>query len=100
MLVKHGAEVDARSEDGWTPLHVACMKRSTSCMQVLLDAGADESLKTSMGKTAFEMQLEARGAYMHQMQRDAAAEARKRASAASSGRSTGSTPGGSASKEE
>lgn len=91
-LIDHSADVNALSEDGWTPLHVTCMKRSTACMQVLLKAGADESIKTSMGRTAFEMQLEARGAFMQQMQVDAASEARKRASAAGVKKQKDSTP--------
>ena len=51
-----GADVEARNEDGSTPLMFAAMENSNpEVLQVLLDAGADATAKNGMGKTAWDL---------------------------------------------
>ena len=40
-LIKAGADVNATSKDGWTPLHWAARKGHTDAVIALLEAGAD-----------------------------------------------------------
>ena len=40
-LIDAGADVNARDEDGGTPLHIAAEYSSKKILQVLIDAGAD-----------------------------------------------------------
>ena len=39
-LVDRGADVDARDEDQWTPLHDACAKGNMEVTMALVDRGA------------------------------------------------------------
>ena len=41
LLVKDGGQVNSRSRDGFSPLHLACFFRQPEAAQVLLAAGAD-----------------------------------------------------------
>ena len=41
--------------EGLTTLHSLVLGGSAACVKVLLDAGADPSVKTSKGKTALEL---------------------------------------------
>ena len=45
----HGFEVDARDDNGWTPLHVAAHENNDKAAEGLLQAGADVNAQT--GKT-------------------------------------------------
>ena len=58
-LISHGADVNARNEDGVTPLMVASCWGYTKVVEALLDAGADKELKATSGglkgETALEM---------------------------------------------
>jgi ankyrin repeat protein len=45
FLVKSGASLDAKRADGKTPLHLAAQRGRHNIFQVLLDAGADSSIK-------------------------------------------------------
>ena len=48
--------VDARDEDGWTPLHWAAFFNSNpQVVLVLLDLGADPKARTSGGDTAWDL---------------------------------------------
>jgi ankyrin repeat protein len=46
MLIDAGADVNARSDDGETPLLVHCRHNNIEMIQVLIDAGANTELKT------------------------------------------------------
>ncbi|MDA9949679.1 hypothetical protein N9C16_09910 [Paracoccaceae bacterium] len=49
-----GADVMARDEDGFTPLHGAAQYGSSANIQPLLDAGADAKAKNKEGKTPWD----------------------------------------------
>lgn len=46
VLLAHGADVDARGINDWTPLHHAVSLRDAVAVRMLLAAGADPSQKT------------------------------------------------------
>jgi ankyrin repeat protein len=48
-FLKSGASVNARSEYGETPLHVAAIKCNLDVVEVLIAAGADVNAKTNSG---------------------------------------------------
>lgn len=45
ILLKNGADVNARDGFFYTPLHLACINGVVACVEVLLDNGADPSTK-------------------------------------------------------
>ncbi|KAJ5430099.1 hypothetical protein N7491_007115 [Penicillium cf. griseofulvum] len=45
LLIENGASVDTRTSDGRTPLHLAAERGHHHIFQILLDAGADISIK-------------------------------------------------------
>jgi ankyrin repeat protein len=52
VLLKAGADVNAKDADGWTPLHAAAEKNpSPAVLEVLLKAGADPRAIDKKGKT-------------------------------------------------
>ena len=53
-LCAHGAELDGRNKDQWTPLILAACAGRTKICEMLLALGADPSLKDSEGKTALD----------------------------------------------
>ena len=58
-LISHGADVNAREEDGVTPLMYASYNGYAKVVEALLDAGADKELKATSGwaegKTALDV---------------------------------------------
>jgi len=49
VLLRYGGEVDARLDDGQTPLMCAAYRGNPEAVRVLLDAGADVSARTKGG---------------------------------------------------
>jgi ankyrin repeat protein len=52
--LEHYAYIDAESPNGSTPLMMAAMYGSSETVKVLLDAGADTSIKNALGLTALD----------------------------------------------
>lgn len=59
-LVAGGANVDARDDDGRTPLMLAAANGDTAITRALLDARADASLRDAGGRSAFDLARAAR----------------------------------------
>lgn len=55
MLLKHGADVNAKSDGGWTPLHNACEKGSEKIARLLLSAGAEINAKLLNGMSPLHL---------------------------------------------
>ena len=58
MLLEHGANVNARNNRGWTPLHSAALFGRVDAATLLLANGAELSAKTDVGETALEIAQE------------------------------------------
>lgn len=52
LLIKYGASVNSGDIFGYTPLHVAALNENTQCVQILINKGADVSVKTKGGNSA------------------------------------------------
>lgn len=57
LLLEHHAYIDATSPNGTTPLMMAAHYGSTASVQLLLDEGADPTLKNQLGLTAIDFAL-------------------------------------------
>ncbi len=53
-LIALGADINARAENGETPLHLAAQDGSKAYVQYFLDHGADRDAKTGAGKTPLD----------------------------------------------
>ena len=51
LLINRGAEVDARDEGGWTPLHYAAVHDSIDVAQLLTEKGAEVDARDKYGDT-------------------------------------------------
>lgn len=51
MLIDYDVDINARAEDGRTPLHVACIKGDMSIAKVLVQKGAQFDLQDENGNT-------------------------------------------------
>ena len=52
LLLKHGADVNARNTNGFTPLHLAS---AANIIRLLLKAGANPHIKNNRGKTPIQV---------------------------------------------
>ena len=59
MLIMKGANVNAASDDGSTPLMLAAMNAKVDVVELLLDNGAKADVKNNAGKTALDIVLAA-----------------------------------------
>ena len=54
-LIKHGADVKERDNDGWTPLmYAARYNEHPEIIETLIKAGANVKVKSDEGKTALD----------------------------------------------
>ena len=51
LLIEGGAEVNAKNEDGATPLHSAALRNAPILAQLLIEHGADVNMKSKSGAT-------------------------------------------------
>jgi ankyrin repeat protein len=51
VLIKHGADIHARNEFGFTPLHVSCTNGMTDISAFLIEHGADVNARSNKGFT-------------------------------------------------
>jgi ankyrin repeat protein len=58
ILIAHHADINAPSPNRMTPLMIAAREGQQGAVRLLLEAGADTSLRTGDGKTAAEVALE------------------------------------------
>ncbi len=58
ILIKSGANVNARQMQGVTPLHSAAHNGQTKIAKLLIESGADINAKTDKGQTPLSMALE------------------------------------------
>lgn len=58
VLLDQGADINARTENGETPLMLAAQKHRVDVAQILLASGADKSIQDVSGKTAEAIALE------------------------------------------
>jgi len=54
ILLEHSAYIDAESPNGSTPLMMAAMYGNADCVRLLLESGADPTLKNQLGLSASE----------------------------------------------
>jgi ankyrin repeat protein len=55
ILLRYGADVNARGDQGYTPLHYAARMGNTDVAELLLKQGADATLKDDRGRTPMDL---------------------------------------------
>lgn len=54
-LLEQGVDINTQNSDGWTLLHIAAEQGKPAFVRLLLNRGADPTIKTNYGKTAFDV---------------------------------------------
>ena len=55
IALNFGADVEAKNDAGWTPLHEASYRNHIAIAKLLLDTGADLEAKDNGGRTPLDM---------------------------------------------
>ncbi|KAK6169585.1 hypothetical protein SNE40_020608 [Patella caerulea] len=55
ILIQAGVDINARDNDGWTPLHAAAHWGQEESCQILVDNMCDMDIKNNAGQSAFEL---------------------------------------------
>ncbi|XP_018611838.1 protein phosphatase 1 regulatory subunit 27 isoform X1 [Scleropages formosus] len=55
LLVKYGADIHQRDEDGWTPLHIACSDSFPDIARFLLSQGASMEVMNESGEKPVDL---------------------------------------------
>ncbi|KAF8496174.1 hypothetical protein F5888DRAFT_1835294 [Russula emetica] len=60
LLLDHGADINTRDNDGWTPLHTAAYCGHIEVVRMLLELGANAGAEEKQGRTPFTLAKERR----------------------------------------
>lgn len=77
LLLEHHAYIDAASPNGSTPLMLAAQYGSENMVRLLLEAGADTSLRNQLGLSAVDFAQRSEREFMVRLLHDAWSQARK-----------------------
>jgi uncharacterized protein len=55
VLLTHGADINAVCHEGWTPLMTAVSRQNVELVKLLMERGADSTMRNSEGKRAVDL---------------------------------------------
>jgi cytohesin len=55
LLLEHGADLNAKNEGGWTPLHLAALNGRVDIVATLLEHGADPNVQDKFSRTPLHL---------------------------------------------